>query len=190
MKKNVFLTLLLAAFLIYENKNAQTSIDDSTKTKTDAYKLPPVCLRATAGLGFTNLSVGAVTFIRLDVKYLFLSYRYCIGADMFPDNNGNWKSTEDYSWIAGFTNTIEGYYVSIGIGIGKVYTVSTGFISKFGGVNSKSDDIKDSVTGLPIQIDLFKTGKVLGGGLVLFANINKLHNIFGAAVCLQLGRLN
>lgn len=182
--------IILILFSYYGIAHANPLMDDTSHTKTAFYVPPAVCIRGTAGLGFTNISVGAIASIRLDIKNIFLSYRYCATTEIFPENDGLWKSAEDYSWIIGYSYMIEGYYISIGTGIGKVYTVSSALNFSNGSSSSESYDIKNSVTGLPIQIELFNTGKVIGGGLVLFANINKLHNIFGAAICIQMGRLN
>ena len=81
---------------------------------------------------------------------------------------------------------------SIAIGLSAVsYTVRgplTSYSSSWFGP-SNHEEIRGNTIGIPIEAQLFLTGKMAGFGICAFANINPQTNYFGALLCLQIGKL-
>ncbi len=68
-------------------------------------------------------------------------------------------------------------------------SISTGISFVAGSVNTYNEEMDYVTFGLPIEIQLFLTGKHVGIGISGFANINRESSFVGALLCIQLGNL-
>jgi len=85
-------------------------------------------------------------------------------------------------------------FASISIGISHVENIRRGKLiscSSSGGWFSTCtyEELNYTTLGIPIEAQLFLTGKYVGIGIYGFANLNPESSFFGALLCIQLGKL-
>ena len=66
-------------------------------------------------------------------------------------------------------------------------SISTGI--SYVGYNTIHTEIRNAAVGIPIEIQLFLTAKVIGIGFYGFANINRESSFIGFLGCIQIGKL-
>jgi hypothetical protein len=81
-------------------------------------------------------------------------------------------------------------FASIAAGISYVGGVKRGEFSYTEGIKDFYERIGIQTIGIPIELQLFVTFRLIGVGLYGFANINGADPLVGFAVCLQLGYLS
>jgi hypothetical protein len=130
------------------------------------------------GLGGSSNGPSAGISGSYQIKYHVISLRALyneeIGIwDNFPDNSS------DMGLLYGLGARKKFFNVSISTGISRVS----------GSVITYSDERKYAVVGIPIELQFFHTGKIVGIGIYGFANINRELSFVGGLLCIQLGKL-
>ncbi len=181
------LTLLTFIILFHGILYSQSQKEDTTAISI--YETPAYCIRFCGGVGFTSLFYGYITFLRVDIKNVFISVRYAGAFDIFYSSSGFSPFIKDVSVIAGYSYTKEDFYASIGTGICQVRSNTKQLIGTT--LNPWAyQEITNYCIGVPVQIDLMGTpGKMIGLGFVFYGNINKNKSFCGAALCIQFGKL-
>jgi hypothetical protein len=132
-------------------------------------------------LGFGGSSNGPSVGINgsYQINYHVISLRALYNEEIsglwndFPDNSS------DLGLLYGLGARKKKIYVSVSTGISRVA----------GSVITYSKETKYTVVGIPIELQLFRTGKIVGIGIYGFANINRELSFVGALLCIQLGKL-
>ena len=134
---------------------------------------------AWVNLGFGGSSGGFSVGINgsYQFRYHIISLRTLYNAEWSltstPDESG------DIGLLYGLSSKKKKTFVSISTGISRVV----------GSINTHSKEMDYVTLGIPIELQLFLTGKQFGIGIYGFANINRESSFVGALFCIQLGKL-